>query len=391
MSLSEAIRLSRCDDSNLAINVIMSVIELPIRCARDTIVENIESYILQLNSLYQSVNYEWYDQISIILERLQHHDCSCYQLAINSVTPVKTVELLREVGFKVVFHHLNLNGYRSWTDLITIVNNVDRPIKININNYILTRYLIQYCQLANIPYQLICDYNYYNSIHWLMELVAEDIDMLDDHNRRVVDGICLRVYRLYDCEYGYILLRQSSYNGNLEQPSLRRNHGARSAISRFDRLLNWIPRIGWSTFNHYRQDINNECYYTHSSLNRYWRQLSTNGIAAGYFNCEHLQSIGVDIPHVNLILNQERINLVKLKRLLPYSTPSRESVGRIVKLMDELDQLRDGHNQYLPVILTIAQYKKSVLYHCDDHPLINHLIEVTSNKLTKSARNIAGE
>ena len=348
-------------------------ITLPIRTLDDDhVFDEIEPHILLLNDLYRYTTHRQYNLVPAILEQLADHDCSQYQLTVELTTPPQIIESLRDIDLHVEF--CMVMTYNGWEDVVNVIKNSPRPIKIE--TCLTSSYaLIVYIQLTEVPYLL--SYGYYNrAMDWINELIPEDIDRLNDQNKAIVHKTYLTL-DLRISGWNYTLLRRSGYIGWSMYPLQGVN---------LLKIGSYIPWLSQSIFNRYRTDKDYESLYTHSSFNQYWRELSPEEIVQGSFDSEHLDRIGVEVPHVDLVLREDRIDLVKLKRLLPYSTPSDELVRSVLQKLDDYPD--ECH--HLKVILTIAQYKKSVLYQCADHPLIQHLIEVTSNKLTitKSARNI---
>ena len=337
--------------------------------------DNAEPHILLLNYLIDRLIVNQYDEVHSILEQLSDHDCRIYRMVIKRTIPHKIVKQLKHHGFNVYFLHIamNIGRIRSYEDIINIAKNSPRPAIVRLYHIPAIQCLIQYYQLAKIPYILEDYYEYRELIDWLMELTPEEVDQFDECNEMAIHRLIIGMAS--DYEWGYILLRRSDCN-SVKKPIDN---------SYYLRVCSHIPWVSRVVFNRYRQLLNGELFYTRPIFDQYWKELSVEDIVSGFFNSDHLQRIGIEVPHIDLILREERINLVKLKRLLQYSTPSREYVKMILTNLD--NNSYDWHN--LKVVLTIAQYKKSVLYEYSNHPLVRHLLKVSNNKSIKNAGNVA--
>lgn len=208
---------------------------------------------------------------------------------------------------------------------------LSRPIPINWKGYH-SQLVFSYCQLMNIPFVII-DNNYLSyipSIDPIIELTRDDIDSLDENNKQAL----IRISYQYDIPY---------YRRIWDQPISRIN-----IIGKVVRKL-----VNVRILNNARTDVSNERLYTSPIFDKCWRKLSDRQIIDGEFNPEHLQSIEVSIPNVNLIFDVHPINIRKLKLLLPYSNPSYE---RIVIILSDLDQ----YESVLQSIL-LVRYKRELI------------------------------
>lgn len=226
--------------------------------------------------------------------------------------------------------------------------------------------MISYCKLAKIPHQLVGLERTFNPPHRAfpvgefkyLNLDLDDINNLCEKDKRWLSDYCIRVN---DRHY-YDLLQQVGYPVNgVINPTYRR--------MRIVKRFGWIPRVKKMIFNTYRSNYTSSLtILTSPEFNGIWKSLSYREIMSDEFDVEHLISIGVQVPHINLVLDEIRTKDVITsrdvhiaKKLIPYSIPSAENVDDLIKrcCIEQAHDVR-GHTtlQAVDIVLMLVRYKK---------------------------------
>ena len=319
--------------------------------------------------IIRCVNNRQYHHISAIIQRLTNIDRLSINLSLT--TSVDAVKLLRDSGIKVTFNSDidDLVRWR-WQDIPNLVANSSSPLSIRLMGYLnnLDNLLIDYCQLANIPFELITsciEPSHYRDI----TLVLDNVSLLNDNNKKTLAEVN---------GYSYLLrlLHQSGYP--VEVPT-------RYTLVTFYKLLTWIPGIN-RYLDNVRESINDEDLYTNPSLwhshgacnaiNSYWKSLTPQQIIAKHFDPQHLINVGIKVPDVNLILNDiENVNILTFKRLLPYSNPSSGNIEKILNMINGDNQgLSTG--EIIHLVILLVRYKRELMMEYQDNPFVEHLMNI---------------
>lgn len=142
--------------------------------------------------------------------------------------------------------------------------------------------------------------------------------------------------------------------------------------------------MGVNIFHDIRLSINHEDVYTSSIFTNYWKKLSVEDIITGHFEPEHLLTIGVGVPDVNLILNDlGMIDILTFKRLLPYSDPSDNNIERI---LNDINRNINDCTAIHHYVIILVRYKRQLMMNYQDHPFVKQLLELLSYKTMKNSR-----
>ena len=345
--------------------------------------------VLLIDDIRRDISLRNYSTITQSLERLTGV-CDQCSILISLITPVEIVQQLKDSGLNVEFDSFyDLDRIR-WQDLPNIAINSPSPIPIR-SDSIPSQRLMNYCQLVKIPF-IITDEN--NNHDWIsnhdgtiLELDLNDVENLSDENKKSLHQISSH----YGYSYYQRLLKKCEYDESpeLSDPSMLSR--ICSSVSRtIYRLVVRIPwyQVGDRLFNITRLDISDEELYTDSIFDEYWKKLTPEEIIKKHFNPEHLLRIGVELPDVNLVLTEigriDRIDIIRLKRLLPYSDPSH---ANIVSILEKLDNDNEWISQKaIQDMILLVRYKRNLMYEYIDHPFVRHLIEISVPVNMKNSR-----
>lgn len=313
-----------------------------------------------------------YDRLPPLLERLTARE-NQYSVIIESTTPPDIIKQLRDSNLKVFFKIFSFCTFdyqyrRSWQDLPNIVINRDN-MRIPWNDSI-SQCLIDYCLLARIPFTIFDNYDSFDQFD------LRDIEQLDEDNKSILHQLSTKASKTNNHRC-LRLLKQSTYSKSSEIV-------VTESILPILRL--WLP---WSIvdIDQLRSDINCEELYTSRRFNNYWRCLTPQQIIERHFDPNHLLRIGVEVPDINLALaDPMATNILTLKRLLPYSNPSKDNIAIILDLIDRYD--RANNHITIHIIVLLVRYKRDIMMDHADHPFVRHLLEISSVMVKNSRSNV---
>ena len=311
----------------------------------------------------------------------------------------RVIEILLATGHRCILNEFNHRNCKinPMDRLLTTINNYrllsdSDQIEIILRSDTITNCMIRFCQLARIPFRLRLRecrrshgrelrygfrYGSYVDVsvptcYYIHGLVADDINNLDDDNRRVMQAICAHQDNIKE-RYAFDLLRQTNY------PSIDISIRIRHSLISISKML----KIRRSRFNQFRRQINNLHLLTNHRFNRYWRRLGPVEILQGHFDPEHLLSIDIEVPHIDLLCHHYTLlKTHNIKLLIRYSTPSYLLIDKL------LSEIEDDGTKALEGLLIIAQYKRESLYEYNHLPFIDHLLQVSNRgNMTKNSRS----
>lgn len=336
-----------------------------------------------IDSIITILDNRQYDELPDLLKRLGFNAGLC-SIVVKLTTPPTIIDQLTDSGLTIslmgIYH---LNDWK-WQDLPIIAANLSCPESsrtiIQWNSSI-SGVLISYCQLTKTPFIISnIDYRPYDNYvefesEILDQLLLEDIRELDDDNKETLHQIALH-RQDYNC---LRLLRESGHSTILSMCGIQIKYAICKLIIRFlwedDNL---------DDLNNLRDGLDGEPLYTSSRYNNQWKKLTPQQIVSKHFNPEHLIRIGVEVPDINVILNDtNHFRILSLKLLLPYTDPTDMNIR---KMLDKANGSGWYSYRCIHAIILMVRYKRELMMRYWNYELVRSLMGTLDIKRMKNSR-----
>lgn len=331
-----------------------------------------------------------YDRIEPLLQRLT--DTNTQYTANPCIsTPLGIIESLRNAELEIVFQCHRSSLSVQWEDFINMTSNLpaDSGIPYNMD---IGSCLISYYQLARTPFNINTNnhgFSYYPHRHRRFNYLLEPIDDLDH------DELIHRMYQLRftsslmeldlndielmtpdnkrDLHLAAKTLGETYYLRLLQRTGYIQNVPQHQLFNGLMKSIAWIPGSRSFILGKIRFDYNNEELYTDSIFDQCWKKLTPEQIIDKEFNPDHLQRIGVVIPHIDLALEDiTKTNILTVKRLIPHSDPSDHIIKNIVVNLDNSNDCK-----HIEIVILLVRYKRTLMMKCISHSFVRRLINMS--------------